>query len=104
MPDISEKNFESTIECALLAGGPDACPGDETVTREPAPVYGTLIPGGFRRRTSQDYDPELCLDPEMVVAFVQATQPKEWARQRPNSKSGSCGSLRVVWYWRTASR
>ena len=80
MPDISEKNFESTIECALLAGGPDACPGDEIATREPGPVYGELVPGGYRRRTSADYDEDLCLDPEMVVAFVQATQPKQWAR------------------------
>ena len=80
MPDISEKNFESTIECALLAGGPDACPGDETVAREPAPAYGGLVPGGYLRRTSQDYDPELCLDPDMVVAFIQATQPQEWTR------------------------
>lgn len=45
MVDISEKNFESTIKCALLAGGPDACPGDEAVVREPAPAYGTLGPG-----------------------------------------------------------
>lgn len=80
MVDVSEKNFESTIECALLAGGPDACPGDETATREASPAYGALAPGGYRRRTSQDYDPELCLDPEMVVAFLQATQPKEWAK------------------------
>lgn len=29
MPTISEKDLESTIECALLAGGPDACPGGE---------------------------------------------------------------------------
>jgi type I restriction enzyme R subunit len=80
MPDISEKNFESIIECALLAGGPDACPGDETSLRESSPAYATLVPGGYRRRTSADYSEELCLDPEMVVAFVQATQPKQWAR------------------------
>ncbi len=78
--DISEKNFEATIECALLAGGPDACPGDERTARETTVPYGELIPGGYLKRTSQDYDPELCLDPEMVVAFIQATQPKEWTK------------------------
>jgi type I restriction enzyme R subunit len=80
MPDVTERNLESTIECALLAGGPDTCPGDEAVARGPMPAYGALVPGGYRRRTSADYDEELCLDPEMVVAFVQATQPKEWAK------------------------
>ncbi|MBU0495877.1 MAG: DEAD/DEAH box helicase family protein, partial [Chloroflexi bacterium] len=78
--DITERNFEATIECALLAAGPDACPGDPRTFRETAAAYGTLVPGGYRKRTSQDYDPALCLDPEMVIAFVQATQPKEWAR------------------------
>ena len=80
MPDISEKNFEATIECALLAGGPDACPGDDTSAREIRAPYGTFVPGGYRRRPSQDYDSQLCLDPDMVVAFIQATQPKEWTK------------------------
>ncbi len=30
-PDISERSFEDAIECALLAGGPDVCPGDGLV-------------------------------------------------------------------------
>jgi type I restriction enzyme R subunit len=78
--DVSEKNFESTIECELLAGGPDACPDYEGATREAGLAYGTFASGGYRRRTSQDYDPQLCLDAEMVVAFVQATQPREWTK------------------------
>ena len=36
-PDISEKNFESTIECTLLAGGPDA------------KTWVTARPFGFRK-------------------------------------------------------
>lgn len=28
--DVSERAFEDAIECALLAHGPDACPGDAT--------------------------------------------------------------------------
>jgi len=82
MPDITEKNFESTIECTLLAGGPDACEGF-AVLRELPPRYGAVEPpqpGGFLKRTSADYDEDLCLDPEMAVKFIQATQPKEWAK------------------------
>ena len=55
MPDISEKDFEATIECALLAGGPDACPGDGAVVRKPTPAYSTLIPGGHLRRTAKTW-------------------------------------------------
>ena len=80
MPDISEKSFESTVERVLLAGGPDAHPGSERILRETPPAYGIFAPGGYRRRTSADYDADLCLDPDVAVAFVQATQPREWAK------------------------
>ncbi len=54
MADISEAAFEAAIEKALLAGGPDAVPDE---VREPAVPYGAdMIPGGYRRRTSDDYD------------------------------------------------
>jgi type I restriction enzyme R subunit len=82
MPDVSEHNFESIIECALLANGPDACTGGLGVIGEQRTPYGTLTPGGYVRRTPDAYDAELCLDPELVVGFVQATQPKEWAKLR----------------------
>jgi type I restriction enzyme, R subunit len=75
--DISERSFEASIETALLAGGPDATPGS-TGLAEPPASYGTYLPGGFRKRAPGQYDPLLCLDPAMVVAFVQATQPKRW--------------------------
>lgn len=76
--DISERNFEETIETALLEGGPDALP-DRTGLAEPRAVYGSYIPGGFRKRPYGVYDPVLCLDPDMTIAFIQATQPKKWA-------------------------
>jgi len=80
MVDVSEKNLESTVERVLLAGGPDAHPGSERILRETPPAYGIFAPGGYRRRTSADYDADLCLDPDVAVAFVQATQPREWAK------------------------
>ena len=49
MPDISEKDFESTIEAALLDSGPDAPPagpaavGDPRVG-EPIPLSSCLSP------------------------------------------------------------
>lgn len=53
--NISEKDFETTIEEALLGQG-------------------------YLRRRPEDYDRALCLDPELVFDFVRATQPKEWER------------------------
>ncbi|OLD42091.1 MAG: hypothetical protein AUI83_19815 [Armatimonadetes bacterium 13_1_40CM_3_65_7] len=76
-PQISERRFEDVIECALLAGGPDACPDDGQVVREVAPPDGPeWTPGGYRRRTPEEYDRELCLIPGDVLDFVYATQPK----------------------------
>jgi len=75
MVDISEKNFEATIEEALLAGGPDALPVAVATVRE---VAGDFTPGGYLRRSQQDYDRALCLIPRDVLAFIYATQPKEW--------------------------
>jgi type I restriction enzyme, R subunit len=49
--DISEKNFEAAIETALHAHG-------------------------YRRRTPEDYDRQLCLDPGAVLDFIYATQPR----------------------------
>jgi type I restriction enzyme R subunit len=56
MVDVSEKNFEASIEAHLLNVN------------------------GYERRTSADYDPELCLIPDDVIRFVQSTQPTEWAK------------------------
>ena len=78
MVDISEKNLEATIEAALLAGGPDAAPGDLLALREAA--AGEFIPGDYRRRLPEQYDRTLCLIPDDVLAFVYATQPKEWEK------------------------
>jgi type I restriction enzyme R subunit len=82
MLKANEANFESTIECTLLVGGPDACEGF-SVAREPPPRYAAEGPpalGGYLRRSSADYDESLCLDPEIVIRFIQATQPKEWSK------------------------
>jgi type I restriction enzyme R subunit len=58
MVDVSEKNFEATIEAHLLNIN------------------------GYERRTAADYDAELCLLPDDVIRFVQSTQPTEWAKLR----------------------
>jgi type I restriction enzyme R subunit len=89
-PDISERSFEETIECALLRHGPDACAGEATAVRETPPPYADTPPnlsaeawaqsGGYRRRKPEDYDRTLCLVPRDVVDFVLATQPKEWQK------------------------
>jgi type I restriction enzyme R subunit len=84
---VSERSFEDAIECALLVDGPDQCAGLVSVVRESPPPYGDgPMPGGYRRRTHDDYDRELCLLPRDVIDFIVATQPREWARLKQHHK------------------
>jgi type I restriction enzyme R subunit len=80
-PKVSERSFEESIECVLLAGGPDACPGEPAV-QETGEEYGGALPGGYYRRGPEEYDRALCLIPRDVLDFIYATQPKEWERLR----------------------
>ena len=77
--EVSERAFEAAIERELLAFGPDACTDGEGVGEAVEP-YGEFPPGGYLRRASSDYDPELCLLPEDALSFVLATQPREWQK------------------------
>ena len=80
-PEVSERAFEEAIECALLSHGPDACPGDAAAVQESAPPYGDEpVPGGYRRRQPDEYEPDLCLLPKDTLDFLLATQPKEWEK------------------------
>jgi len=55
MIDTSEKDFERSIEQAL-------------------------INSGFIKRRPENYGPELCLDTEMLFDFIYTTQPKAWEK------------------------
>ncbi|ELR96866.1 type I restriction endonuclease subunit R [Gloeocapsa sp. PCC 73106] len=55
MIDTSEKNFETAIE-------------------------QSLINNGYRSLNSKSYNRSLCLIPEDVINFIQATQGKEWQK------------------------
>jgi type I restriction enzyme R subunit len=79
-PEISERSFEDAIERALLRYGPDALPEEAGLLREDFFPYGDMPPGGYRKRSPEDYDSTLCLLPRDVVDFVLATQPKEWQK------------------------
>ena len=78
--EVSERSFEAAIECGLLVFGPDACVGDPKLAKQESPPYGERVPGGYRKRSPEDYDRALCLLPGDVVDFVLATQPKEWQK------------------------
>jgi hypothetical protein len=78
--DISEKDFEKTIECTLLSGGPDDCPESFWTGREKPRPYSGYAPGGYRRHKPEDYDRALGFDPGAVIDFIYATQPKEWEK------------------------
>ncbi|MEX2376133.1 MAG: type I restriction endonuclease, partial [Dehalococcoidia bacterium] len=77
-PHVSEAHFEKDIEEALLRGGPDGAQGGKVA--ETSVEYGEGHPGGYHQREPSQYDRSLCLIPEDVVAFAQATQPKEWKK------------------------
>ena len=79
---ISERSFEESIECALLASGPDACAGYEPAVQEPGEGYADALPGRYYRRRPEEYDRALCLIPRDVIDFIWATQPKEWEKLR----------------------
>lgn len=76
--DVSEKNFEAMIESALLGGGQAELSGGASPAREQAGEYGLIKPGGYRKRTPDDYDKRFCLISGDVLDFIYATQPKEW--------------------------
>ncbi|MFC2085767.1 RNA-binding domain-containing protein [Bacteroidota bacterium] len=80
MAKISERAFEDAIECALLAGGPNACGADETSVAEPASPFGSFRSGGYRKRHHDEYDRHLCLIQKDLLDFIYATQPKEWKK------------------------
>ena len=69
---ISEASFEAAIEETLLESADRV--------REVRPVYGGGYSGDYQRRLPADYDRKLCLIPDDTVAFVRATQPKEWEK------------------------
>jgi hypothetical protein len=60
-PDVSERRFEKAIECALLAGGPDACREDVVLETEGPSWEGA--PGGYCKRPPEAFDRTLCLLP-----------------------------------------
>ena len=61
---IHEANFEGLIEAALVAQG-------------------------YLKRAPGDYDRALCLDAELVIKFIQATQPQTWARYKKQYPTGA---------------
>jgi type I restriction enzyme, R subunit len=73
--DISEKNFEATIEQVLQDGLPT--PKGKKAAQ---PVAGIYVSGGYRKRKPDEYNRSLCLDPDVVLEFIYATQPQEWEK------------------------
>ena len=78
MIDTSEKNFEETIENALIGASRGA--SDWTIHDHAVP-YATTEPHYIKRRPD-DYNRALCLDPEMLFNFIYTTQPQMWEKLR----------------------
>jgi type I restriction enzyme R subunit len=80
-PDVSERSFEEAIEHGLLQAGLSAYgEGAQDLSEPEAALWGSMQPGGYLKRSPDDYDRYLCLIPRDVIDFVLATQPKEWGR------------------------
>jgi type I restriction enzyme, R subunit len=43
-------------------------------------IESHLLNSGYRKRTPEEYDKALCLIPDEVIQFIQATQPKEFEK------------------------
>src|SRR5207244_5187330 len=76
--DVSEKNFEATIESVLVGTGTDGVIADSAL-RESAGLSDYTV-GGYRSRLPAEYDRALCLIPRDVFDFAQLTQPREWEK------------------------
>lgn len=77
--NVKEAEFESDIEGALLADGPDALEGQFLAHEDPA-EYGAWIPGGYRSRADADFNKQMLLLPKDTLDFVMTTQPEAWER------------------------
>lgn len=81
MPDISERSLEAALEAGLLAGGLDDPPPPVEAREKPGPFgFSDGLPGGYYKRSAEDYDRDLCLIRRDVLDFVLATQAKTWER------------------------
>ena len=80
MVNISEKNFEASIEAALLGMRGGAGSVGASTVREVTTPHGGYAPGGYMKRAPEDYDRNRCLIPGDVIDFILATQPKEWKK------------------------
>ena len=74
---VSERAFEDAIEQALLRNAQTGA-GEETEW----PDDRGWPPGGYRKRSHDDYDRTLYLLPDDVLNFVLATQPEQWRKLR----------------------
>jgi type I restriction enzyme R subunit len=43
-------------------------------------IVADLVKGHYVQRPPSAFDKALCLDPGPLIDFIQATQPKEWAK------------------------
>ena len=89
--DTSERNLETLIEQVLLMDHTQTASHatQKRQVKQPMPTYlaqhavsawEAVTPGGYRKRTSADYDTTLCLITDDVFTFIYATQPQEWER------------------------
>jgi type I restriction enzyme R subunit len=52
-------------------------------------IEASLLAQGYRKRSPGDYDRILCMDAELLLAFVQGTQPQTWARYTRQYPAGA---------------
>ena len=82
--------LDITAESKGPGGGGGLMPGVHTESAFEQAIEAHLLANGYIQGSKSDYDASLALDPVQLFAFVEATQPDEWAqvaeepwRQRP---------------------
>lgn len=75
---IREAKLEADIEEVLLKKR--EVPKNQAQEADEFEYRSWGEPGGFNKRTSEDYDKALCLIPKDLTDFIKATQPKAWQK------------------------
>lgn len=76
-PEISEHSFEESIEATLTQGLSNKDLDGASLGAEAIGWFAGR-PGGYRKRTPEEYERGLCLVPDDVLDFILATQATEW--------------------------
>lgn len=87
--NTSEANLETIIENIMIHGKPSA----KGIAESGPQYHPAYAPGGYKKRQPADYNRAQCLDVELLIKFVQATQPQTWQKYKKQHKENAARDL-----------